>query len=96
VPHLNAMPGLTKNEWRGLWAILWRVLIFGPILGILGLALLLLVIAAFVAPPPYAALAFLTGDWLKGSAALLGWFVLLRFRRPILRWTFEGMAYASI
>ncbi len=93
---LNAMPGLTKNEWKGLWAILWRVLIFGPILGILGLALLLLVIAAFVAPTPYAALAFLTGDWLEGAAALLGWLVVLRFRRPIVRWTFEGMEYASI
>lgn len=68
MPHQHAMPGLTKNEWKGLWAILWRVLIFGPILGILGLAVLLLVIAAFVAPPPYAALAFLTGEWLKGAA----------------------------
>lgn len=96
MPHLDTMPDLTKNEWRGLWAILWRVLIFGPILGILGLALLLLVVAAFVAPPPYAALALLTGDWLKGAAALIGWFVVLHFRRPILRWTFEGMAYSSI
>ena len=90
------MPDLTKNEWRGLWAILWRVLIFGPILGVVGLALLVLVMAAFVAPLPYAALAFLTGDWLRGTAALLGWFVVLRFRRPIFRWTFEGMAYSNI
>jgi hypothetical protein len=90
------MLGLTKNDWKGLWAILWRVLIFGPILGILGLALLLLVIAAFAAPPLYAALAFITGDWLFGIAALLAWFVVLRFRRPILRWTFEGIEYASI
>ena len=90
------MPDLTKNEWRGLWAIFWRVLILGPILGVLGLALLVLVIAAFVVPPLHAALAFLTGDWLEGAAALIGWFVVLRFRRPILRWAFEGMEYASI
>ncbi len=90
------MPRLTKNEWKALWAILWRVLIFGPILGVLGLALLLLVIAAFVVPPVYAAFALSTGDWIFGLMALVAWSVVLRFRRPILRWTLEGIEYASI
>ena len=85
-----------EKDWKGLWAILWRVLIFGPILWFLGLALLFVVIAAFVAPPIYAALAFFTGDWLFGIGALIPWFVVLRFRRPILRWTFEGIEYGSI
>jgi hypothetical protein len=60
------------------------------------LTLLLLVVAAFVASPLYAALAFLTGDWLFGCAALIAWLVVLRFRRPVLRWTFEGIEYASV
>ncbi len=90
------MPRLTKNEWKALWAILWRVLIFGPILGVLGLALLLLVIAAFVVPPVYAAFALSTGNWIFGLMALVAWGVVLRFRRPILRWTLEGIEYASI
>ena len=90
------MPHLTKNEWKGLWAILWRVLIFGPILGLFGLAWLVAVIAAFVAPPIYAALAFFDGDWFYGIAALSGWALVLRFRRPILRWTLEGIEYAGI
>ena len=90
------MRGLTKNDCKGLWAILWRVLIFGPILWTLGLALLLLVIAAFVAPPLYAAVAFFTSDWLSGIAALIVWLILLRLRRRILRWALEGIEYGSI
>ncbi|MBE0545552.1 MAG: hypothetical protein IH623_29805 [Verrucomicrobia bacterium] len=90
------MPGLTKNDWRGLWSVLWRILILGPIVWILGLALLLLVLAAFVVPPIYAILALYTGDWLFGIVALAGWAVVLRFRRPLLRWTFEVIEYGSI
>jgi hypothetical protein len=90
------MSGLTRNDWKALWAMLWRVLIVVPIVWVLGLALLFVVIAAFVAPPCYAAIAFLSGDWLLGIAALCAWCVVLRFRRPILRWTFEGIEYASI
>jgi len=58
------MPGITKNDWKGLWVVLWRVLIFGPIVWTFGLAFLLAVMAALVAPPCYAALAFFSGDWL--------------------------------
>ena len=90
------MPGLTKNDYRGLWGVLWRVLVFGPIIWLLGLALLALVIGAFLAPPIYAGFALLSGDWLLGSAVLIPWFVLLSFSRPILRWTLEGIEYGSI
>ena len=93
------MHGLKKHDWKGLWAVSRRILIiliFGPILWILGLGLLMLVIAAFFAPPLYAAHAFYTGDRLFGVTALVVWFVVLRFRRPTLRWTFEGLEYGSI
>jgi hypothetical protein len=92
---LDAMIGLTKNEQKGLWAILWRVLLLSPILWTLGLALLMLIVAAFVVPPFYAALAFFTGDWFFGAGSLLVWFALLYFRRPILRWTLKGIEYGD-
>lgn len=76
--------------------MLWRILILGPIVWILGLALLLLVLGAFVVLPIYAILAFYTGDWLFASVALAGWTVVLRFRGPLLRWTLEGIEYGSI
>src|SRR5262249_26841062 len=93
---LDAMSRLTKNDWKGLWAILWRVLIFGPIVWVFGLALLMLLIAAFVGPPLYAAVAFFIGDYLFGITALVAWFVFLSFRRPLLRWTLEGIEYGGI
>ncbi len=90
------MPRTGKTDWKSLWAILWRVLLLGPVLGVLGLALLLLAAAAFVAPPLYAALAFSNGDWFVGIAALAVWAGVLRFRRPVWRWTLEGIEYASL
>ena len=76
--------------------MLWRIVIFGPFVWILGLAVLFLVITAFAGLPIYAILAFCTGDWAFGIAALAGWTVVLRFGRPLLRWTFEGIQYGSL
>jgi hypothetical protein len=85
-----------RTDWKSLWGILWRVLLLGPIFGLLGLALLLLVIGAFAAPPLYAVFAFVSGDWLLGIVAVVAWAVVLYFRRPILRWALEGIEYASL
>lgn len=76
--------------------MLWRILIFGPFVWILGLAVLFLVITAFAGLPIYAILAFYTGDWALGIAAVAGWTVVLRFGRPLLRWTLEGIQYGSL
>jgi hypothetical protein len=90
------MPRLTKNDWKGLWAVLWRVLVLCPILWLVGSALLLVLMAALVLPPFYAVAAIFTGDWLFAAAALLGLFVVLRFRRPLLRWTLQSIEYGSL
>ena len=90
------MARLAKDECKGLWAILWRVLLFAPICWLLGSAWLLVVMAAYIAAPVYAALAFFAEDWVLGAAALAVWLVVLRFRRPILRWTLEGIEYGGI
>jgi len=90
------MSGVSKNDWKGLWAILWRTLILAPILWILGLVLLSLVLAVLILPPFYVVLAFFVGDWLLGILTLIGWLVVLRFSRPMLRWTLEGIEYGGI
>ncbi|MBN9693604.1 MAG: hypothetical protein J0M24_25440 [Verrucomicrobia bacterium] len=90
------MPGLTKNDWKGLWAILWRTLVFGPVVWVVGTILLAVIIGAFVTPPAYALLAFLAGDWFLGLAALIPWFVLLCFRQRISRWAFAGIEHGGI
>jgi hypothetical protein len=88
--------GLKTDDWKGLWSVLWRVLILAPVIWILGLVLLTLVLAGFVLPPFYAIIAFISGDGYYGMASLIGWLVLLRFGRPVLRWTLQGFEYASI
>ena len=93
---LGAMRGLTKNDWKGLFAVICCALIFGPILWTFGFALLVLVVAAFIVPPLYAAVFFFDGDWLYGIAALIIWIIALRFRRPMMRWTLQGIEYGSI
>lgn len=90
------MFGLTRNDIKGLWAILWRTLILAPLLWLLGLVLFALLIGAFVLPPVYAVFAIFIGCWLWGVAALVPWFILLHYRRPILRWLLEGMEHASM
>jgi hypothetical protein len=93
---IATMPGLTRNDWKGLWAIFWRTLIFGPILWILGLLFLVVLLGAFFVVPIYVILAFFIGDWLWGITALIAWLILLRFRRPILRWALEGIEHGSM
>jgi len=90
------MSSVSKSDWKGLWSVLWRTLILGPVVWILGLALLALVFAAFILPPFYVVLAFFTGDWFCGILTLTGWLIVLCFRRPILRWALEGIEYGGI
>ena len=47
----QTMPQLTKIDWKSLWGILWRVLLLAPVLWVLGLALLVIVLGAFIVPP---------------------------------------------
>ena len=90
------MPQPSKTDWKSLWGILWRVMLLGPIFGLLGLVLLALVIGAFAAPPIYAVFAFVSGDWFLGVLAVAVWAVVLHFRHHILRWALDGIEYASL
>jgi len=87
---------MTKAEWQALWRILWRVVLVGPVLWLLGLGWMLLVLAAFIAPPIFAVDAFLNGSWFPLMSALALWLVVLRFGRTVLRRTFQGIEWASL
>jgi hypothetical protein len=90
------MLGLTNNDWRGLWAVLWRVLILAPVAWILGLALLVLALAALLGSPFFAIILFLDGHWILGPLVFVGWLAIFRYRAPIMRWLLDGIEYASI
>jgi hypothetical protein len=89
------MPRLTKHDWQGLWAILWRVLVLCPVLWTFGFAWLVLVLTALVLPPIWAVCTCLNGDWLVGLLVAAVWPMTWRYYRRILAWTFQGIEYAS-
>lgn len=90
------MLGLSNNELKGLWAVLWRVVVLVPFLWVLGALLMIGVLAAFILPPIYLICAFITGDWFFATAVIVGWLVLLRFGKRVLRWAFDGIEYSGI
>jgi hypothetical protein len=81
--------GLTKDEWKILWAILWRLLVFGPILMTLGLAMFGVVMAFLLCPPVLAAIDFFTGSIWLGLLILGVWFAAVWFSRKWLRKFFK-------
>lgn len=87
---------MTKVEWQAMWRVLWRVVFLGPVLWLLGLGWMLVVLAAIISPPVLAVNAYLNGSWPLGLAALCLGSVVLRFCRPVLRWTFQGIEWASL
>ena len=87
---------VTTTECKGLWAILWRVVFLGPLVGILGLAFVTMILAILIVPPIYAGFAFYAGDWMPAIGSVLGWILVLPFGKPVFRWTFQGADYASI
>jgi hypothetical protein len=91
----DARPDPRKDDLKPLWAIFWRLLILAPFLWILGLGLFVAIFVAFIAPPFYSVIAFISGDYLYGIAILIGWLVLLRFRKPMFRWAFDGIQYSG-
>lgn len=89
-------PSFSKNDAKGVWAVLWRVLVFGPFVWIAGFAIMLLVMGAFALPPIYATVAFISGGWPLGIAVLIPWFVLLRYRRQIFCWALGGVDHGCV
>jgi hypothetical protein len=73
----------TKNETAltGLWALLWRSVVYVP-LGFAVCVLLVCIIAALVFPPIIGAMFLCHGLWWQGVAAFAGWVL------PITVWRY--------
>ena len=89
---------LTNQDWKGLWAVLWRLALFGTILLPVCIALLTFFFAFLLVPPVYAILVFAAGD--EGSLHDVVWLASMAFGRRLLRRLFAGMSegweYGSI
>ena len=87
--------GSSAPKWP-LWSLLWRLLVFGPILIPLGFLFLALILASLVLPPVYAVVVTMDGHCVLGPFVCLAWLGWLRFGRGFLRWLFQGIEYASL
>jgi hypothetical protein len=88
--------GMTKGDWKNLWAILWRMLLFGPVLLPLGFALLLLISVVAFGPICYGLVLILGGHTFWGCTVLAAWLIVLRMARPVFRRVFDGIKYAGV
>ena len=89
---------ITREDFSGLWSLLWRVVLFGTVLLPLGAALLVLLLAWVCGPPVYAVACFVDGRPFLGLGVVLGWLISLRLARGrgLLRRFSEGIEYAGI
>lgn len=79
-----------------LWSVLWRTLVFGPILWPLGVLALVGVLASMVSTPIYACVLVIEEHYFFASVVLLAWVFWLRHGFRLLRWMLQGSEYSSL
>lgn len=90
------METFTKTDWRSIRALLWRVLLFAPLVWPLGLAWLVLLLAALVSVPFFALTQFILGEYLWCVVAASSWLVYLRYFPRLWQWTWAGREYSAL
>jgi hypothetical protein len=79
-----------RGDMKGLWAITWRAVLFGPIVVPLGYAALILAFASLLLPPIYVITCFVGGDILLGVAVGIAYALWLRYGGMLLQPVFEN------
>jgi hypothetical protein len=85
-----------SSDAKGLWALFWRMLVFGPIIGILGILALTAVISLTIAPPLLAIVFVIDAKYLWAGLTVASCFVWLRYGKPLRRFVFEGFEHSSL
>ena len=86
----------TFSDAKGLWALFWRMLVFGPIIGILGILALTAVISLTIGPPLLAIVFVIDAKYLWTGLTLALWFFWLRHGGSLRRFVFEGFEHSSL
>jgi hypothetical protein len=79
-----------------IWSLLWRMLVFGPVLMPLGLLVLAAAFAALFAPWIFAIVLFLEDRYLPGALLLAVGAVSARFTSRFIGWLLRGIEYSSL
>jgi hypothetical protein len=84
------------SDAKDLWAVCWRMLLIGPLVGLFGTLVLTAVLALTFAPPALAIVWILDGQYLWAFLAAALSLLWLRFGSPIRRFVFEGFEHGSL
>lgn len=79
-----------------LWSLLWRLLLFGPILMTIGALMLTALIASILVPPFYAVILAMEGHYMLGALVIGTWIAWLPWARRLSCWMMQGIEYSSI
>ncbi len=80
---------------KGLWALLWRMVLLTPV-ALLGLVALVIVFGLYFLAPLFVVALLFTGRYFLAAIVLAVWILWLRFGAPVRRFVFEGFAYGSL
>lgn len=81
---------------KALWALFWRMLVFGPLIGIFGALVFIATLILTVFAPILAIILVFSGDWFWSGTTFVSWLTWLRFGGPVRQFVFEGFEHASL
>ena len=85
-----------SSDAKGLWALLWRMFVFGPMIAIFGTLLLIVVLALTFVLPTYAVIFGIGGEYGRALLCVAAWLLWLKFGGHVRRFAFEGFEHGSL
>ena len=79
-----------------LWSLLWRLLIFGPIIMTTGLVAFGAVITSIVGPPFYVIVLVVGQQYVLALLVVALWLACLPWAIRLWKWMMQGVAYAGL
>jgi hypothetical protein len=93
--HDHDLDETPPDSGAGLWAVFWRMLLFGPFVVVFGMLALIAVV--FLTALPLATLGLLlTGHSVLAVMTMIVWLAWLKFGGSIRRHVSEGFEHASL
>lgn len=78
------------------FSLLWRGLLFTPLLSLLGVAMLIAAFALLILPPAHALIFLISSDYLYAALLFAIWAWSLRHTKRLLAWLLQGIEHSSL
>ena len=90
------MNAVAKSPRHPLWALLWRMLLLGPILWTFGLAFFIIVLMSVVGLPFFAVIIGLDDHPWLGLLLFIAWLLWYRHGKRLMGWLLQGIEFSSL